>query len=102
VSVVGLWLVESGARDPDLRVLSEALDKVFDIFGEDDTDNVFSTIKLLPKLKQILPSMKVKMSQQKKSLGESYSMVVMARTNLQRFIKYKEKRLGKIKVMNGH
>jgi len=102
VSVVGLWLVESGARDPDLRVLSESLDKVFDIFGDDDTDSVFATIKLLPKLKQILPSMKVKMSQQKKGLGESYSMVVMARTNLQRFIKYKEKRLGKIKVMNGH
>lgn len=102
VSIVGLWLVESGARDPDLRVLSEALDKLFDIFGEDDTDETFSNIKLLPKLKQILPSMKVKMNQQKKSLGESYSMVVMARTNLQRFIKYKEKRISKIKVTNGH
>ncbi len=44
---------------------------------------------------QIAGSLKVKMSQEKRSLGpEGYSIVSMANLNLKRFIKYKEKRPG--------
>ena len=96
--------METGARDADLKVVAESLDKVFDIFGEDDSDPVFAELRLLPKLAQILPGMKVKMNAQKKGLGESFAVVAMAKTNLQRFIKYKEKRplLGSKKISNGH
>jgi len=104
VKLVGGWLVETGARDADLKVVAESLDKVFDIFGEDDSDPVFAELRLLPKLAQILPGMKVKMNAQKKGLAESFAVVAMAKTNLQRFIKYKEKRplLGSKKMSNGH
>lgn len=98
VSVLGIlasWLLDVGARDADLRVVAEALDKTFDAFSEDDTDEVFAAQQMLPKLRQIAKSVKVKMSQEKRSLGpESYSIVSMANSNLKRFIKYKEKRPG--------
>merc|ERR1719474_619576 len=32
------WLVDGGCKDPDLRVVAESLDKLFDAFSEDDTD----------------------------------------------------------------
>ena len=54
-SVLGLlatWLLEVAAKDPDLRVVAEALDKTFDAFSEDDTDDVFGGQHLLPKLRQ--------------------------------------------------
>ena len=75
--------METGARDADLKVVAESLDKVFDIFGEDDTDPVFAELRLLPKLAQILLG---------KGLGESFAVVAMAKTDLQRFIKYREKK----------
>jgi hypothetical protein len=54
-SVLGLlatWLLEVGAKDADLRVVAEALDRTFDAFSEDDTDAVFASQHLLPKLRQ--------------------------------------------------
>jgi hypothetical protein len=54
-SVLGLlatWLLEVGAKDADLRVVAEALDRTFDAFSEDDTDAVFASQQLLPKLRQ--------------------------------------------------
>jgi hypothetical protein len=54
-SVLGLlatWLLEVGAKDADLRVVAEALDRTFDAFSEDDTDGVFASQQLLPKLRQ--------------------------------------------------
>jgi len=86
------WMEETGARDQDLRVVAESLDKLMDVLSEDDSDELFAQMKLLAKLKQLLPSVKVKMEQQKKSLGDNFPIVKMAKTNLQRFIKYKEKR----------
>lgn len=95
-AVLGLlatWLLEVAARDTDLRVVAEALDKTFDAFSEDDTDEVFAKHQLLPKLRQIAHGLKIKLSQQKRSLGpEGYAIVSMASLNLKRFIKYKEKR----------
>jgi hypothetical protein len=54
-SVLGLlatWLLEVGAKDADLRVVAEAVDRTFDAFSEDDTDGVFASQQLLPKLRQ--------------------------------------------------
>ena len=84
--------MDNAAKDEDLRVVAEALDKLFDVFGEDDSDEIFADLKLLQKLSNILPQMKSRIGQNKKSLGEDLSIVNMAKANLQRFIKYKGKR----------
>ena len=52
LGILGTWLLDVGARDQDLKVVAEALDKSFDAFGEDDTDTVFAEQQLLPKLRQ--------------------------------------------------
>jgi len=92
LSIVGVWLVENAAKDEDLRVVAEALDKLFDVFGEDDSDDIFANLKLLQKLRNILPQLKSRIGQNKKSLGDDLPIVNMAKANLQRFVKYKEKR----------
>jgi hypothetical protein len=52
LGLLATWLLDVGAKDPDLRVVAEALDKTFDAFSEDDTDEVFAGQKMLPKLRQ--------------------------------------------------
>jgi hypothetical protein len=52
-------------------------------------------VSLVPRLKQLLPGLKVKMGlmrRQVKKSDEDFGLVSMAKTNLTRFIKYKEKR----------
>merc|ERR1719233_141229 len=92
LSVLGAWLVDNAAKDENLRVVAEALDKLFDIFAEDDSDEIFASLKLLQKLRSILSPLKSRIGQNKRTLGEDLPIVNMAKTNLQRFIKYKEKR----------
>jgi hypothetical protein len=93
VEDISTFLCEAAARDVDLRVVAEALDKIFDIYAEDDTDPICEKVGLVTKLKQVVPGLKAKISMQKKSLScEDYSLIMMAKTNLVRFIRYKEKR----------
>merc|ERR1719431_698977 len=92
LSILGAWLVDNAAKDENLRVVAEALDKLFDIFAEDDSDEIFASLKLLQKLRSILSPLKSRIGQNKRSLGEDLPIVNMAKANLQRFIKYKEKR----------
>ena len=74
-------------------MVAESLDKLFDCFSEDHTDAIYFPLGLTPKLRGILNSLKIKMSAQKKNLSaEDLGPVNMAKMNLQRFIKYKEKR----------
>ncbi len=94
------FLLEAASKDAHLRVVAEALDKIFDLFAEDTTDGLARRVSLVPRLKGLLPGLRAKMGTQRKTVGEeSYSMAVMAKTNLNRFIKYKEKRMGS---NNGH
>ncbi|XP_064468400.1 HEAT repeat-containing protein 3-like [Ornithodoros turicata] len=86
---VGQYLLEVCLKDSDIGVVAEALDAVFDVFGEDSTDSVGREIELVPKLRQILPVFKTKINQNRKSLGSQYPVVMTAKTNLLRFIKYK-------------
>jgi len=92
LSILGAWLVENAAKDENLRVVAEALDKLFDIFAEDDSDEIFAKLQLLQKLRGIMSPLKSRIGQNKRSLGDDLPIVNMAKTNLQRFIKYKEKR----------
>jgi len=95
------FLTEAATRDVELRVVAEALDKIFDMFAEDETDKLCSQVGLIGKLKKLQPGFKAKMSlfkQQRKFQGsnqaETLAMANMVKNNLGRFIKYKEKRCG--------
>lgn len=96
--MLALFLVEAASRDSDLRVVAEALDKLFDMFAEDETDGFCAQIGLVAKLKQMLPGLKIKVGMlrrtSKKSDPETCAVVEVAKTNLVRFIKYKEGRLA--------
>lgn len=89
---IGTWIADNALKDGDLRVLAEALDKLFDAFSEDDSDEIFAQLNLLRILKNLLPQLKSKISQNKKVLGDDLPIINMAKSNLQRFVKYKEKR----------
>lgn len=91
--VAALFLLEAAARDSSLRVVAEALDKTFDLFSEDSTDPLCKKLGVAGRLRGMLPGLKAKMGMKKRELGaEDYSVVVMAKNNLVRFLKYKEKR----------
>ena len=91
-----IYLVDNNTiliQDSDLRVVTESLDKLFDVFTEDYTDNIFFSLNLIPKLKSIENSFKIKLKMQKGELSpDSVGIINMAKLNLKRFIKYKEKR----------
>ena len=83
------WLVDTAARDRDPRVAAEALDKLFDVFSEDDTDSVFARLEILNKFKALVaPFRKISSS----FSGEEKPVIQMVNANLIRFVKYKEKR----------
>ncbi|XP_052816552.1 HEAT repeat-containing protein 3-like [Mya arenaria] len=86
---VGLCLLERVCGDGDLWVVGEALDAIFDVFSEDHLDPIVREIGLVQKLKTIAPGIKSKIHQNRKSLGEHYPLLTMARTNLVGFLKYK-------------
>ncbi|KAL1431795.1 hypothetical protein MTO96_013897 [Rhipicephalus appendiculatus] len=95
---VGQHLLEVSFKDPDTVVVTEALDAIFDVFGEDSTDTVAREIELVAKLRQVLPAFKSKVKQAKTTLPSHYPVIVTAKTNLIRFLKYKTQRRG---VQNG-
>lgn len=90
VQDVGSFLVTVASHSPDLVVVAEALDALFDVFSDDATDPVARKLGLTERLSSILPQLKTKLQGQRKSLGENYVTVATARTNLIRFIKYKQ------------
>jgi len=98
---VANFLTEAATRDVELRVVAEALDKIFDMFAEDDTDKLCKQVGLIGKLKKLQPGFKTKMNLYKqkqkfqgKNQDETMAMANMVKNNLGRFIKYKEKRCG--------
>jgi len=92
LSNLAMWLVDTAAQDENLRVAAEAFDKLFDVFGEDDTDFIFANLDLLHKLRNILPQFKSRIGQNKTRLGEDLPIVTMASDNLQSFVQYKGNR----------
>ena len=99
--LIANFLIEAATRDAQLKVVSEALDKIFDMFAEDETDALAVEVDLVTKLKKLQPGFKTKMSVYKQNHGaknadtETIAMANMAKANLGRFIKYKEKRFKK-------
>jgi hypothetical protein len=64
-------------------------------FSKANSSSSLLQVGLIGRLKQLLPGLKVKMSQlrrQVKKSDENFGLISMAKNNLTRFIKYKEKR----------
>lgn len=101
IPVIGRFLLESASRGTELWVTAEALDCIFDVFGEDETDKAAYEIDLVNKLRGLAPCLKNKVRMQKKNLGDHLHLVMTANNNLNRFIKYKSKRLANL-PSNGH
>jgi len=86
------WLLETGAKDESLVVAGEALDKFIDVFSEDTQDALFARLGLLQKTRHALNAFKVRLDQQKGQIGSALPLLKQVRSNLQRFVKYKQKR----------
>merc|ERR1719192_750125 len=86
------WLLETGAKDQSLVVAGEALDKFIDVFSEDNQDALFARLGLLQKTRHALNAFKVRLDQQKGQIGSALPLLKQVRSNLQRFVKYKQKR----------
>ena len=96
------FLLDSACKDPDLRVVTEALDKTFDLFGEDDgplakaVEKTAASVDLVRRLKAAQTTIKAKMATARKAGAggdpEVLALAAMAKTNLSRFVKYKEKK----------
>ena len=89
------FLLDAASKDEDIRVVAEALDKIFDMFAEDYTDELCVRVNLVSQLKKILPTLKIKIGLVKKGKRQEVEqcflpVVNIAKTNLNRFIKYKE------------
>ncbi|CAH1270839.1 HEATR3 [Branchiostoma lanceolatum] len=91
LTLIGTFLTEVAGKDAVLWVVAEALDAIFDVFGDGpQVDAVAGNIGLVAKLRQISPLFKSRVHKERRSLGEHFPVVDNARVNLNRFIKYKE------------
>ncbi|KAH9508055.1 hypothetical protein Btru_052724 [Bulinus truncatus] len=86
---IGSILLDVACHNDDVVVVSEALDSLFDVFKEDNTDDVAKEICLVQQLVTLQSPFKHKLKEKRKGLGENYSVVMMAKSNLAGFIKYK-------------
>ncbi|XP_059158780.1 HEAT repeat-containing protein 3-like [Physella acuta] len=86
---IGTVLLEVASNNADIVVVSEALDSLFDVFKEDNTNQIAKDIGLVDKLRSMQPSFRTKVSSQRKKFGENYAVVMTAKANLSGFIKYK-------------
>jgi len=102
VKGIGQFLLEVVTNASQVWVIAEALDAIFDVFAEDELEGVALDIGLLNKLKGLLPGLKQKINASKKTLGEHYPVVMTAKTNLLRFIKYKTDYGSQHSATNGH
>ncbi|XP_024877471.1 HEAT repeat-containing protein 3 isoform X1 [Temnothorax curvispinosus] len=97
IKFVSTFLLDSSKTETRVWVLAESIDAIMDIFTEDEIDHIAVDIKLVPKLLSIMPHFKNKMREQKKHLQDGTLVVATVNANLMRFIKYKQKRLGRVK-----
>ncbi|CAL1283744.1 unnamed protein product [Larinioides sclopetarius] len=89
IRVIGSFLLDICTKSTDMWIIAETLDKIFDVFAEDHVDFIAKDIGLIEKLTHLVPVLKAKIKQQKKHLGDHLVVITTAKTNLLRFIKYK-------------
>merc|ERR1719192_1834131 len=86
------WLLETGAKDESLVVAGEALDKFIDVFSEDNQDALFARLGLLQKTRHASNVFKTRLEQEKREVGSALPLLKQVLSNLQRFVKYKQRR----------
>ncbi|XP_031829629.1 HEAT repeat-containing protein 3 [Nomia melanderi] len=94
VKEVTVSLLSSCMMESKAWVIAESLDAVMDIYAEDDSDQLANEIKLVEKLRELVPIFKNKVREQKKTLGDNVAIVSTVNANIVRFIKYKVKRMS--------
>ncbi|KAF1318975.1 hypothetical protein FI667_g13462, partial [Globisporangium splendens] len=93
IDVIARCLLSS-LNDASLEVVAEALNAVFDVFGDEDFDAVFRDLQLLSALEQTAMSIKAKLRAERKEMDRDLvAHVKETHLNLVRFIKYKKKHL---------
>merc|ERR1712098_379336 len=99
ISKMSSWILDVVLLDGCLRVV-EGLDQFMDVFGADETDTLYANLKLSTKLKHLVPSLKSRISKEKKKLPkEDIAVAHTVKLNLQRFISYKDNRF-KVQLCN--
>ena len=91
VRIIGQILIELIGHEKDLWILAECFDAMIDVFKEDHTDSIAVEIQLVHHLKSVALGFKQQVHAQRRSLGEHLPVVLTAKENLLRFIKYKAK-----------
>lgn len=94
IKFVSTLLLDMAKTETQVWVVAESIDAIMDIYAEDETDYLAADIKLVPRLLSVMPHFKNKMHQQKKQLQGGTVVVSTVNANLNRFIKYKQKRIG--------
>ncbi|GFU11140.1 HEAT repeat-containing protein 3 [Trichonephila clavipes] len=88
IKIIGSVLLEISSKSVDMWVIAEALDALIDVFAEDYVDHIAQEINLVEKLNHILPSLK---KGKVKEYRDHQVVITTTKTNLIRFIKYKNK-----------
>lgn len=94
---ISIFLLVTSATDSMAWVMAECIDALMDIFSDDDTDKLAAEIQLTVKLSELVPILKTKVRQQKKTLQDNAALISTVNANIVRFIRYKEKRLKLLK-----
>ncbi|GFQ65066.1 HEAT repeat-containing protein 3 [Trichonephila clavata] len=88
IKIIGSVLLEISSKSVDMWVIAEALDALIDVFAEDYVDHIAQEINLVEKLNHILPTLK---KGKIKGYRDHQVVITTTKTNLIRFIKYKNK-----------
>lgn len=97
VKQIVAFVLDACANEADAWTISEAMDSLMDMFSDNDWHQVSLDLNLPQRTKEVERSLKNKLRQQKRELGERYSAVCTVRTNLARFSKYLEAELRNFK-----
>lgn len=83
-------------EDESVEVVTEALNSLFDVYGNEDHDGVFFAAGLLETARSVSASLGAKLKRDKKRLDPDVrERAREMRENLLRFIEYKEEHRGK-------
>ncbi|KAG2469624.1 HEAT3 protein, partial [Polypterus senegalus] len=91
--MIGNFLLQVAMKDPSLIVVGEALDAIFDVFGDGkEAELAARSIQLLPTLRNLQPLFRAKIRKEGKDKYSSDQLCVLdnVKVNLRRFIAYQE------------
>ncbi|CAB3375192.1 Hypothetical predicted protein [Cloeon dipterum] len=93
ILTAGKFLLEQSTKETEIVVIAEALDALMDALSEDCSDAACAEMKLVARLRDMVPALKHKIHSQRRQAQGYNPVVSTVKTNLQRFIKYKAQRL---------